>query len=377
MDFGLSEEQELLQRSAHDFVTRECPTSFVREMARSEDGFSRALHDKMAGMGWTGLIIPEAFGGVGMGMLDLAVLSEELGRALVPGPFFSSSVLAALALVNSPASGPKKEWLPRIAAGEAIGTLALLEESDRLDGDGISLRCTKTRTGFRLNGTKMFVTDAQVADFLIVLARNRGEGEEGLGLYLVPRDTKGLTIQPLLDIDQTRRPYEVGFRNVDLPASARIADGSKAWRIVSRVVDAACVVLAADSLGGSQRSIELAVEYSKVREQFGKPIGSFQAVKHICAEMVSEVEPARSLVWYAGYAFDNEPRNAARAVSMAKARLSDVYCRTTNRAVQVHGGIGFTWEHDMHLWFKRARWNAAAFGDAAYHRERLAQLAGW
>jgi alkylation response protein AidB-like acyl-CoA dehydrogenase len=196
-------------------------------------------------------------------------------------------------------------------------------------------------------------------------------------LFLVPRDTAGMTIQPLHTVDQTRRPCEVVLRNVDVPASARLADESKGWKILSRVIDAAAVLLAADSLGGAQRALEMAVDYAKVREQFGRPIASFQAVKHLCAEMVSEIEPSRSLVWYAAYAYDHDTRNAARAASMAKARLSDVYARTTNRAVQIHGGIGFTWEHDLHLWFKRAKWNEAAFGDATYHRERLAQLAGF
>jgi len=377
MDFGLSEEQELLQQSARDFLARECPTTFVREMMRNGDGFSRSLHEKMAGMGWTGLIIPESFGGMGLNMLDLATLSEEMGRAVVPGPFFSSSVLATLSLLYSAAPAVKKQWLPRLATGEAIGTLAFLEANDRLDAGGITARCAKTRTGYRLTGTKMFVTDAHVADFLIAAFRIRGSAESGVCLFLVPRDAPGVSVTPLHSIDQTRRPCEVVFKNVELPASARIADETKGWKVLSRVLDAACVIVAADGLGGAQRALEMSVEYAQVRQQFGRPIGSFQAVKHICAEMVSEIEPARALVWYAAYAFDHEPRQAARAASVAKARLSDVYSRTTNRAVQIHGGIGFTWEHDMHLWFKRAKWNEAAFGDATYHRERLAQLAGW
>jgi alkylation response protein AidB-like acyl-CoA dehydrogenase len=377
MDFGLSEEQELLQRSARDFLARECPTALVRELMRSEDGFARSFHEKLAGMGWTGLIIPDAFGGLGLSMLDLAVLSEEMGRVVMPGPFFSSSVLAAVTLINSSATVLKKEWLPRIASGEAVGTLAFVEASDRLDAEGIVTRASKTRTGYRLNGTKMFVLDAHIADFLVVAARTRGQGDSGICLFLVPRGTPGVTIQPFHNVDQTRRPCEVILRNVDVPASGRVADDAKGGKILSRVIDAACVVLAADSLGGAQRALEMAVEYSKVREQFGRPIGSFQAVKHICAEMVSEIEPSRSLVWYAAYAYDNEMRNASPAASMAKARLSDVYPRTANRAVQIHGGIGFTWEHDMHLWFKRAKWNEGAYGDATYHRERLANLAAF
>jgi len=273
--------------------------------------------------------------------------------------------------------GAAKEWLPRLAAGEAIGTLAWTEESDRLDADGVEASYTKAAGGFRLSGTKLFATDAHVADVVIGAFRGRKRGPQGISLFLVTRGTPGVSIAPLESVDQTRRPCEVVFKNVLVPASARIADDAKGWKVLSRLLDAAAVVLAADSLGGAQRALELAVEYSRVREQFGRPIGSFQAVKHIAAEMVSDIEPARSLLWYAAYAFDHEPRAASRAASMAKARLSDVYSRSTNRAVQIHGGIGFTWEHDMHLWFKRAKWNEAAFGDPAFHRERVAQLSRW
>lgn len=377
MDFGLSEEQELLQQSARDFLSRECAPAFVREVMRPDgDGHSRVFHGKLAEMGWTGLIVPEAFGGLGLSLLDLVVLAEEMGRAAMPGPFFSSSILATLALARG-AAAHKKAWLPKIASGTAIGALAFLEESDRLDAAGIATTCKETRSGYRIDGRKLFVTDAHVADFLVVAARGRGKDEAGVCLLLVARDAPGLTVTPLHSIDQTRRPCEVVFDAVEVPAAALIVGPEKGWKVLRQVMDAACIVLAADSLGGSEKSLEMAVEYSKVRQQFGRPIGSFQAVKHMAAETVSEIEPARSLVWYAAYAFDNDPKDAPRAAALAKARLSDVYTRATNRAVQIHGGIGFTWEHDMHLWFKRAKYNELAFGDATYHRERLAQLAGW
>jgi alkylation response protein AidB-like acyl-CoA dehydrogenase len=375
MDFGLSEEQELLQRSAREFLARECPPEFVREVAKSEDGHPRAFHDQIAQLGWTGLMIPEAYGGAGMSFLDLALLSEEMGRAAMPGPFFSSSVLATLALVHGGSAAQKKTWLPRMAAGEAVATLALFEAGDRLDAEGVQAKAKKSRGAYRLSGTKMFVGDAQVADVLVVAARGSGRGEEGVSLFLVPRDTPGIKISPLETLDLTRRPAEVELHDVEVPASALLGGEGRGWRTLARVLDGAAVILAADSLGGSEKALEMAVEYAKVREQFGRVIGSFQAVKHMAAEIVSEVEPARSLVWYAAYAFDAVPREASQAASMAKARLSDVYSRATNLSVQIHGGIGFTWEHDMHLWFKRAKWNEYAFGDATYHRERLARLA--
>jgi len=377
MDFALSEEQEMLQQSAREFLTQECPPTFVREMYTSEDGFSRALHRKMAEQGWTGLLIPEAYGGLDLGMLDMAVLLEEMGRAVVPGPFLFSSVLFSLALKQGGSTAQKKLWLPRVATGEAIGTLAFLEADDRLDAAGITLKAKKSRDGYTLSGTKMFVPFAAVADVLLVAARTSGRGEEGVSLFMVEQETPGVTLTPLEVFDRTRRVAEVEYKNVVVPKSALVGDEGQGWKILSRLIDAACVALAADSLGGAQKALEMAVEYTKMRTQFNRPIASFQALKHLAAEMASEIEPARALMWYAAHTFDARPREAARAVSLAKARLSDVYSRTTNRAVQMHGGIGFTWEHDMHFWFKRAKWNEFAFGDATFHRERLAQLEGF
>lgn len=377
MDFGLSEEQELLQSSAREFLSQECPAAFVRELYDDADGFSRELHRKMAEMGWTGVLIPEDYAGLGLGMLDMAVLLEEIGRAVVPGPFLFSAVLTTLALVQGGSTAQKDTWLPRLASGKAIGTLAFLEPDDRLDAEGVSLKAKKTKDGYTLSGTKMFVPFAAVADVLLVVARTKGEAENGVSLFVVERDAPGLSMKPLDIVDQTRRVYELEFKKVLVPKTALVGKEDKGWKIMAKLLDAACVAVAADSLGGAQKALEMAVEYTKGRTQFNRPIASFQALKHMAAEMVSEIEPARSLVWYAAYAFDALPHEASRAAALAKARLSDVYSRTTNRAVQMHGGIGFTWEHDMHFWFKRAKWNEFAFGDAMYHRERLAQLEGF
>ena len=375
MDFGLSPDQELLQQSAAEFLAAECPPTLVRETAGDEEGYPRALYRKMAELGWMGLVVPEAHGGAGLGQLELALLCEQLGRAVVPGPFFSSAVLATLAILHGGSSAQKKRWLPRLASGAAVGTLALLEESDRLDAAGVALRARARGGGWALSGTKLFVTDAHVADVLVVAARTAGRDEDGVTLFLVPRDTPGVKVLPLPSIDVTRRPMEVRFENVELAKDAVLGAAGRGWKPLARVLDAAAVMLAADSLGGAQRALELAVDYAKVREQFGRVIGSFQAMKHMAAEMVSEIEPARALVWYAAYAADALPREAPRAAVMAKACLSDVYSRVANRAVQMHGGIGFTWEHDLHFWFKRAKWNELAYGDATWHRERVAALA--
>ena len=377
MDFGLSAEQELLQNTAREFLSQECPPGLVRELYDDPKGFSPELHRKTAELGWTGLLIPEAHGGLGLGMLDMAVLLEEIGRAVVPGPFVFSSVLTTLGLVQAGSSAQRETWLPRLAAGQAIGTLAFLDADARLDARGVRLKAKKTKHGYVLSGTKMFVPFAEVADVLLVVARTSGKAEQGVSLFLVERQTPGLSLTPLDIVDQTRRVYRVEFQQVAVPKTALLGKKDKGWKIVTRLLDAACVALAADSLGGAQKALELAVEYTKTRTQFNRPIASFQALKHMAAEMASDIEPARSLVWYAAYAFDALPAEAARAAALAKARLSDVYARTTNRAVQMHGGIGFTWEHDMHFWFKRAKWNEFAFGDATYHRERLARLEGF
>lgn len=377
MDFGLSAEQELLQNTAREFLSQECPPGLVRELYDDPKGFSPELHRKTAELGWTGLLIPEAHGGLGLGMLDMAVLLEEIGRAVVPGPFVFSSVLTTLGLVQAGSPAQQQTWLPRLAAGQAIGTLALLETDDRLDARGVRLKAKKTKHGYVLSGTKMFVPFAEVADVLLVVARTSGKAEQGISLFLVERQAPGLSLAPLAIVDQTRRVYRAEFQQVAVPKTALLGKKDKGWKIVARLLDAACVALAADSLGGAQKALELAVEYTKTRTQFNRPIASFQALKHMAAEMASDIEPARSLVWYAAYAFDALPAEAARAAALAKARLSDVYARTTNRAVQMHGGIGFTWEHDMHFWFKRAKWNEFAFGDATYHRERLARLEGF
>jgi alkylation response protein AidB-like acyl-CoA dehydrogenase len=349
MDFGLSEEQELLQRTAREFLEQECPTTFVREVIKDKDG-------------------------LGLKMLDMALLLEEMGRAASPGPFLFSSVLATLALLQGGTGAQKKTWLPRLVSGESLGSVALLEPSDRLDPTGVTTRAKKTRDGYRLAGSKEFVPYAQVADFLIVPFRTSGRAEEGISLFLIERGNPGAAVKPLEIFDLTRRSYEVTFDDVLVAPEALLGGEGKGWKVLARLLDAGCVALAADSLGGAQKALEMAVEYSQVRTQFGRPIGSFQALKHMAAEMASEIEPARALVWYAAHVFDARPKEAARAAALAKARLSDVYSRTTNRAVQMHGGIGFTWEHNLHFWFKRAKWNEYAFGDAAFHRERLAQL---
>ena len=373
MDFGLSPEQELLRQSAREFLARECPPSRVREAFESDAGRSERLDRAMARMGWNGIRVPERFGGLGLGMLDAAVLLTELGAAALPGPFFFSAILATTAIAIAGRVGQKREWLPRLAAGDRIATVAWLEDTGRLDPPGIQLRARRHGRSFTLDGRKLFVPYAGAADLLVVAART-GTGERGITLFLVPSDAPGVRIHPLESIDRTRRLSEVELRRVRVGEPSALGKTGGGWPVLARLLDVAAVGLAADGLGGSDRVLSLSVDYAKTREQFGRPIGSFQAIKHIAAEMVAEIEPARSLVWYAAHALDAIPADAPRAASMAKAHLSEVYSRNAGRAVEIHGGIGFTWEHDVHFWFKRAKWNELSFGDPAFHRERIARI---
>jgi alkylation response protein AidB-like acyl-CoA dehydrogenase len=378
MDFGLTPDQHLLAESARDFLAAVSPPPTVREIAGDPHGFSPELFRKIVAQGWTGLLVPEAYGGLGLGMLDVAVLLTELGRTLTPAPILSSVVLATSLLCAAGSAAQRKQWLPKLAAGEVLATVAWLEEGDRLDPGGVALKPRRARGGLRLSGAKLFVLDAEIAHLYLVAVRTgAGTGEAGVSLLLVPRDTPGITVTLLPTIDVTRRVYEVKFDDVVVPREQILGGEDKAWKHLARLLDTACVAIAAESQGGAERALEMAVEYAKVREQFGRVIGSFQAVKHIAAECFSEIEPSRSLLWYAAWVQSGNAREASRAAAMAKARLGDVYSRTTDRAVQIHGGIGFTWEHDIHFWFKRARCNEAAFGGPAFHRERVAQLSGW
>jgi alkylation response protein AidB-like acyl-CoA dehydrogenase len=364
MDFGLSDEQQQLKESARAFLSGECPTTFVRKTMATEDGYPRELYAHIAQLGWTGLIVPEKFGGAGLGMLDMAMILEEGGYAAMPGPFLFSSVLAASALKLSGSEQLNSKWLTALAEGKAIGTVAVVESAGSIDARDINAIAMKGGAGWRLNGSKMFVPYANVADFIVVAAKK----DSDIFLFVVDTKSPGVTIRSMKNLDLTRRVSSVELKSA--PAE-RLKGGTD---LFAKLIDVAAVAVAADSLGGIERALEMAVDYSKVREQFGKPIGSFQALKHAAAEIVADLEPARAMLWYAAYAQDIGAADASRTAAMAKARLCDVYSRGTDRAVLMHGGIGFTWEHDMHLWFKRARFNESYFGSPSFHRERVATL---
>jgi alkylation response protein AidB-like acyl-CoA dehydrogenase len=372
VDFAFSEEQEMLRRSAREFLAKECSPKVVRRLMESEDGFDAALWKKIADLGWTALGIPEQYGGVGT-FLDLVVVLEEAGRALLPGPFFSTMGLAVPVLLEAGSEAQKKEVLAAIGEGSARATLAFTEPAGRWDADGVALKAAQSGGGWRLDGVKTFVPDAQVADYIAIVARTRGDGEEGLTLFLVKGRPEGMTVKPLETMDMTRRWCEVRFDGVQLGADAVMGSPDKAWPALKRALEWATAALCAEMAGGVQKVLETSTEYAKTRHQFGKPIGIYQAVSHKIADMLVLSESGRSATYYAAWAVEADAPDRSLAASMAKAYVSDAYRKVAGDGIQVHGGIGFTWEHDMHLYFKRAKSSEVTLGDATYHRELVAQ----
>jgi alkylation response protein AidB-like acyl-CoA dehydrogenase len=370
MQFGLTETQLTLKNTVRKFLAAECPPAEVRKLMESETAFDPELWRKMAEQGWTGIIFPEEYGGFGMGMVEMAAALEEMGRALLPGPYFST-VLMAGALLDSAANDSQKlQYLGPICRGEAKATVAFLEDSASWSPDGVHLKALASGGNYVLDGRKLFVTDAAVADFLICVGRLDG----ALALFLVTAKTPGLRVADLPSIDATRKLYEVAFDGVTVPRENLLARGDQAQAALGRGREIATVGLVAEMTGGMQRLLDLTVEYAKTRKQFGRPIGQFQAVQHQCADMLLYTESSRSAAYYAAYAIQEGIPEASVAVSVAKAYASDAYREVGNRSIQVQGGMGFTWENDAHLYYRRAKASELMFGDATFHRERIAKL---
>jgi alkylation response protein AidB-like acyl-CoA dehydrogenase len=354
MNFDFTDDQRAIKGTAHDFLAARYPPAVVRELAADERGFTDEQWQALAELGWTGLVVPEEDGGLGLGAVELVVIQEELGYALAPAPFFSS-VGATLMLVAAGTPEQRERWLGPLAAGSVRGTIALWDEHAGWAPDHSEVEAA----GGTLTATKIAVPDAAGADFVVVA------GADGRH-YLVETRAPGVEIAPVRGLDPTRKLFTVALSGA--PAEPLALEPVRIAHAYHTIVTA----LAAENVGVAQRAMEMAVAYAKERKQFGRPIGAYQAVSHRCAEMLLEVEGARSLSYWAGWALDHEPEAAGRAASMAKAYASDAGFRVTASALQVHGGIGFTWEHDLHFFLKRAKANAHAFGDARWHRERVA-----
>jgi alkylation response protein AidB-like acyl-CoA dehydrogenase len=374
VNFAFSEEQEELRTVMRHFLDDKSPETEVRRLMDSPDGYDPAVWKQMAEqLGLHGLIIPEEFGGSGYTYVELIVVLEEMGRSLLCAPFFSTVALAANLLLASGDDAAKKDYLPGIADGSTIATVALAEASGRWDEQGVTLVATPTTSGldgsWTLSGEKLYVLDGHVSSLVLVAARTAA----GVSVFAVDSDAAGYEATPLATMDQTRKQARLTFAGT--PARLVGVDGG-GWSAISKMLDLAAVALAAEQVGGAQKVLDMAVEYAKVRVQFGRPIGSFQAIKHKCADMLLEVESAKSAAYYAGWAAAENNDELPVVASLAKSYCSEAYFHCAAENIQVHGGIGFTWEHPAHLYFKRAKSSELLFGDPTYHRELLAQRIG-
>jgi alkylation response protein AidB-like acyl-CoA dehydrogenase len=322
-------------------------------------------------LGWTALIVPEEYGGAGLGFVELAALTEEMGRSLLPSPFFSTVCLGTNAILNAANKAQKQAHLPMIIAGELTTCLAYAENDECGRPETIEMKAKRVSDTYRLSGTKRFVIDGHTADLIIVAAK--AEDTKQLELFAVPCDTPGLKRTQRPNMDPTRCLADIEFENLDLPASMKLGNGQNDPDILQHILNSAAVALAAEQVGGAARCLEMAVDYAKTRHQFGQPIGSFQAIKHKCADMLLRVESARSAAYYAAWAVDNATSDLPTAASLAKVYCSEAYFECASENIQIHGGIGFTWEHDAHYFFKRAQADEIFLGTPSHHREVIAK----
>ena len=376
MDIGLSEEQEILKASARDFLARECPKKLVKELDESDKGYSPELWRKMAELGWMGLVFPEDYGGSGGTFLDLVVLLEEMGYNILPGPFFSTVVLGGLPILKAGSEEQRKEFLSKIARGELIFTMALTESTASYDASAIAVKASPRNSEYSINGTKLFVTDANVADYLLCVARTKetANPQTGITIFVVDAKTPGIKCT-LLETLARDKQNEVVFDNVNVAKENIVGGLDHGWPVIQDTLEKAAVAKCAEMVGGAQAALEMAVNYAKERIQFNRPIGTFQAVQHYCANMVTDVDGARYITYKAAWKL-SEGLPATKSVAMAKAWVGDAYQRVTILGQQVFGAIGFTMDHDMHLYYRRARAGAIAFGNSNFHREVVAKELG-
>jgi alkylation response protein AidB-like acyl-CoA dehydrogenase len=366
MDARFTDEQLLLRRGARDLLARECPMSLVRAHLETPAGVAESLWKAMAGAGWMGLGFAEDVGGAGLGLVEQVVLLEELGRVLAPGPYFATTLLGGAAIDRAGDADQRRRWLPAIASGATRATLAFLEAAERWDDAAIQLAAEPDGTGFRLRGTKRFVVEAQCADLLVVAARRR----EGVSLFVLDARTPGIAIRPVAMLDGTRKVATVRLDAVRVPRDALLPGG---WPALARVLDRAKVGLCAEMIGAAESVLERSVAYAKTREQFGQPIGAFQAIQHKCADMLVALEGAKSATYAAAWALQEDEPDAEIAAATAKAITSDAFAKIAGDGIQLHGGQGFTWEQDLHLYYKRAKLSERLFGDGAWNREIVAR----
>ena len=367
MNFSFSDDQVLLKNSVRGALDEQCKPEHVRAMFDDPKGYSDHLWGEMAKLGWLGLPFPEEQGGAGLGLVELALVLEEMGRTAYPGPFFATVVLGGLGLMLGGNAAQKDKWLSAIASGKACATAALLEEHLDWDPAATAATAAKTGSGWTLSGLKRFVPWAHAADVVLVPARS----PEGLSLFLVDPKSAGVTLTPMIGIDLGSRWSEMRLDKVAVGADAMLGQAGAAGPVVEALLRRAAVMSSAEMLGAARRCLDMSVEYAKVREQFGQPIGSFQAIRHRCAEMLLEAENAHAAVYYAAWALTAGAEDAAVAASICKSYVNEAARKVCGDAIQVHGGIGFTWEYDLHLYMKRAKALEPLYGDTEYHRELI------
>jgi alkylation response protein AidB-like acyl-CoA dehydrogenase len=370
VNFAFNEAQEQLRESVRDYLTRETPVSYARAMLDDAAGFTEPVWRSLAALGWVGLNIPEEFGGSGLGTLELVLLLEEMGAVVFPAPYFSTVCLGVEAVSVVASNRQKQAILPAVAEGRRRLTLAVAEVRGSWEASHVELTAAPVGDDYTLSGTKLFVPDARSADTIIVVTRLG----EGLGFFAVPRDGTGVRVEPMVTVDQTRKIDVVELRDVRVRPDALLGGASMPFEKLDAIIDHAKTALAAEMCGAAATALTLSVDYVKIRKQFGRPIGSFQAIQHKLADMKVSLETARSLVYYAGWALDTGAEDARLAAAMAKAYAGDACMRVIADAIQAHGGIGFTWEHDLHLYFKRVEAGALSYGGATTNRELVAQL---
>ena len=373
MDLGLNEAQQMLKNSAQEFLEAECSKDYVREMEEDERGYTPELWQKLAEQGWLGLIIPEKYGGVELEYQDLIVLLEEMGRYMLPGPYFSTVVMGGMTITDAATEEQKQEYLPRIAEGQIIVTLAINEPSGRWDPEGIELKASENGDKWVLNGTKLFVPNAHVSDYIVVAART-GDGANDISLFIVSTQAKGVE-ETLLQTIASDRQSEVIFNNVEVSSSDLLGEKNAGWSTIEKVLQWGAIGKCAEMTGGGQEVLDMTVEYAKQRTQFGRPIGTFQAIQHHCANMATDVEGSKFITYQAAWRL-SEGLPADREVAMAKAWVSEAYRRVCALGHQSHGAIGFTKEHNMQLYSRRAKAAELAFGDADLHLDKVSEILG-
>ena len=375
MDLSLNEMQEMIKRTSREFFEKECPNMVVRRSEEDERGYPPELWQKMAQQGWTSMVLPSQYGGAGASFLDLAVLYEEMGRAMTPGPFMDVA-LSEYLLLELGSDAQKQQYLPQLGSGNIIMTIAYTEPTASYEPSAIHLSATRDGNNFVLNGTKLFVPNAHVANQILVVARTREavNKQDGLSVFLVDPKTAGLTTTLLRTIASDRQ-CELVFENVRVPASNVVGPVDGAWPALRKYLDRATALTCVWSVGGGDYVLEMTVDYAKTRVQFGRPIGTFQAISHKCADMAIDTDGMRFVAYHAAWRI-SEGLSADQELSVAKAWTSDAYRRVTALGHQVHGGVGFMAEYDMQMYFRRAKAAEVSFGDADYHRELVAQGLG-